>query len=301
MSEIILHHYPDSFFAEKIRRILAFKGLAWRSVVQPQIMPKPQLTALTGGYRRVPVMQIGADLYCDTALIARQLERLAPAPAILPPAQAALAGVIEDWADRRLVAQVGAAVVVARMPTLEPGFLEDRAAMSPFMGEKAWRRMAPQGWAQAQLSFDRLDAMLRHQPFILGDGFTLADAACFHPLWFVASVPALFAAVAQRPALAAWYGRVQALGSGGSTPMEPAEALAVARASEPATATATGETVEIMADDYGPEKVTGTVAEMTGTTITLHRHDSTAGRVAVHFPRAGYRISRLSPELAAAG
>src|SRR5262249_53770315 len=50
------------------------KGLAWASVELPVIMPKPNLTALTGGYRKTPVLQIGADIYCDSQLIMRELE-----------------------------------------------------------------------------------------------------------------------------------------------------------------------------------------------------------------------------------
>ena len=84
MSQLILHHYPTSPFAEKIRLIFGYKKLAWHSVIIPRIMPKPDLTALTGGYRRTPVMQIGADIYCDTALIADLLEKIAPAPSLYP-------------------------------------------------------------------------------------------------------------------------------------------------------------------------------------------------------------------------
>ncbi|RZI55153.1 MAG: glutathione S-transferase family protein, partial [Pseudomonas sp.] len=72
MSELILHHYPTSLFAEKARLMLGFKGLSWRSVNIPSIMPKPDLMPLTGGYRKTPVLQVGADIYCDTALIARR-------------------------------------------------------------------------------------------------------------------------------------------------------------------------------------------------------------------------------------
>jgi hypothetical protein len=68
MSELILHHYPTSPFAEKARLLLGFKGLSWRSVHISPVMPKPDLTALTGGYRKTPVLQIGADIYCDTSL-----------------------------------------------------------------------------------------------------------------------------------------------------------------------------------------------------------------------------------------
>ena len=62
MPEIILHHYPTSPFSEKIRRIFGYKKLAWRSVEIPRSAPKPDLMPLTGGYRRTPVMQIGADI-----------------------------------------------------------------------------------------------------------------------------------------------------------------------------------------------------------------------------------------------
>ncbi len=84
MAELILHHYDTSPFSEKIKKILAYKDLPWRAVEQPTIMPKPYLVPLTGGYRRIPVLQIGADIYCDTQLIARVLERLHPQPSIYP-------------------------------------------------------------------------------------------------------------------------------------------------------------------------------------------------------------------------
>jgi glutathione S-transferase len=64
-SEIILHNYPQSPVAEKVRVALGIKKLEWRDVEIPRLPPKPMLTALTGGYRRTPVMQIGADIYCD--------------------------------------------------------------------------------------------------------------------------------------------------------------------------------------------------------------------------------------------
>jgi glutathione S-transferase len=73
--DLILHHFDASPFAEKIRLVFGFKGLAWRSVQIPMVMPKPDLTALTGGYRKTPVLQIGADIYCDTRRIALALAR----------------------------------------------------------------------------------------------------------------------------------------------------------------------------------------------------------------------------------
>jgi len=74
MSQLILHHYPTSPFAEKIRLIFGYKKLAWQSVIIPRIMPKPELTALTGGYRRTPVssglgMILGMITLCQASFL----------------------------------------------------------------------------------------------------------------------------------------------------------------------------------------------------------------------------------------
>jgi glutathione S-transferase len=83
MTDIILHHYDTSPYSEKVGLRLGLKGLAWASVELPQIMPKPNLTALTGGYRKTPVLQIGVDIFCDSQLIMRELERRHPSPKLL--------------------------------------------------------------------------------------------------------------------------------------------------------------------------------------------------------------------------
>src|ERR1044071_5851490 len=111
MPELILHHYEISPFSEKARRILALKQLAHRRVRAPAVMPKPDLVALTGGYRKIPVLQIGNHVYCDTALIARVLEGLAPSPTLYP---TPLAEALAEWADGALFET---AVVVGMRPT----------------------------------------------------------------------------------------------------------------------------------------------------------------------------------------
>src|SRR5215468_4916198 len=100
MPALLLHHYDTSPFSEKIRKVFAHKRLAWGAVEQPSIMPKPELVPLTGGYRRIPVLQIGADVYCDTQCIVRVLERLQPEPTIYPEGGVATAHAWNLWADR---------------------------------------------------------------------------------------------------------------------------------------------------------------------------------------------------------
>src|SRR5271168_2107467 len=99
---IILHHFEQSPFSEKVRVVFGLKNIAWSSVVISRIMPRPDLTPLTGGYRRTPVLQIGADIYCDTRLILRQLERLQPQPSLFPPGYTAIADALAYWAENQL-------------------------------------------------------------------------------------------------------------------------------------------------------------------------------------------------------
>jgi glutathione S-transferase len=301
MPEVILHHYGVSLFSEKIRRILAYKGIPWRAVEQPMMAPKPDLTPLTGGYRRIPVLQVGADIYCDTECIARRLEQLQPQPACYPKEQAALAETLEDWADHRFVSLITPAAIVEMLPNLPPGILEDRAAMSPLLSRENLIARAPHAWSQALLAMDRLNEQLRERAFLLGDRFSVADAACYHPIWFMKHAPKLFKELEARPALAAWYARIKAFGPGNVQPMSPAEALEIARAAEPVdiegnsidvSGLASGDAVGITADDYGRETVFGMVVRLTADEITVRREDPKLGALAVHFPRAGYRVAK---------
>ena len=302
MSELILHHYPQSHFAEKIKRLLAYKGVAWRAVEQPMMMPKPDLVPLTGGFRRIPVLQIGADVYIDTVLIARVLEALHPTPVCIPAAQAGLVGVIEAWAGRQFMFQVLLPTFAALLPHLPPEFLLDRAAMSPRLGRDAIVDGAPHALAQTDLVLDQLDLQLHVQPFLLGPDFTLADASVFFPLWLFKNSPELFAHIAARPAVAAWFARIEAFGGGAVTPMSTSEALAVARAASPAPAAAglqqlgdleLGAEVAVVADDYGVEACRGKLSHLSAERVSLLRRDADFGEIAVHFPRAGYHITKV--------
>jgi hypothetical protein len=104
MTDVILHHFDLSPFAEKVRVGLGLKQAAWKSVDIPIIMPKPDLMPLTGGYRKTPVMQVGADIYCDTQLIMLELERRLPSPPFLLKGREGEARAITMWIDRNMYA-----------------------------------------------------------------------------------------------------------------------------------------------------------------------------------------------------
>ena len=199
MTDLILHHYPQSPFAEKARLMLGFKGLSWHSVMIPAVMPKPDLTALTGGYRRTPVLQIGADIYCDTALIARRLEHEKAAPPLFPEGQEAVATSLAQWADSVLF-QHGVAMnfqpqgLAARFAGMAKeviqGFVSDRQAL--FKGGSAQPLEPAVAFSQWPVLLARLETQLnRGSEFLLGNNACIADFAHYHPLWFVTSNTAL--------------------------------------------------------------------------------------------------------------
>lgn len=55
MADLIFHHFDTSPFSEKVRLVFGFKQLTWKSVKVPVMLPKADVVALTGGYRRTPV------------------------------------------------------------------------------------------------------------------------------------------------------------------------------------------------------------------------------------------------------
>ena len=118
--DLILHHYDFSNYSEKARLALGYKGLAWRGVTIPPVAPKPDLTPLTGGYRRTPVLQVGADIYCDTRLILMELERRFPKPTLYPEDLTAEANMIAHWAESQFFRPVSLYVSGSNPDVLHP-------------------------------------------------------------------------------------------------------------------------------------------------------------------------------------
>lgn len=310
MSELILHHYPTSPFAEKARLLLGFKGLSWRSVKIPPVMPKPDLTALTGGYRKTPVLQIGADIYCDTSLIARRLDQEKALPAFFPEGQEMLAATFAAWADSVVFQHAVSLVfqpesIAVRFSHLSPeaikAFIADRAGL--FSGGSATRLSAEQARHQWPTLMGRLEQQLQREEgdFLFGEP-SIADFALAHPLWFLKATHVTAPLVDAYPAVSAWFGRVMGFGHGAFSEMTCEEALAVARNATPAALPdeqfdepngfEVGQHVVIAATDYGVDPVAGELLFAGREELIVRREDERCGVVHVHFPRFGFRIEK---------
>lgn len=305
---LILHHYPASPFSEKARLMLGFKALAWKSVTVPSLMPKPDVQALTGGYRKTPFLQIGADIYCDTALIATVLEHEHPEPSLYPPPLKGLARIFAQWADTTLfwaamaynLQPRGAAALFANAPAgAAQAFARDRGAMSAGMA-----RLHPQEATVAYRSYlRRLAHMVQEHDFLFGAEPCVADFAAYHPLWFTrACVPAMAGIFDASPAITEWMDRIAALGHGYPEKLSGDDAITVAAGIEPLPllgevfqddhGIALGTVVTVAAENFGTEPTQGELIAATRTRYTLRRQDERAGTVHVHFPRVGYVLKK---------
>ncbi len=308
MTDLLLHQYDSSPFSEKVRICLGIRGLAWGAVDQPVIMPKPDLLPLTGGYRKIPVLQIGADIYCDSVLIVRELEARAPSPSLFPNATGGLASALAEWTDRSFF-QASVAVIFAHVgETIGQDFIADREKLSgaPFniaAMKAAYPHMATQLRAHAALVAGQLGD---GRAFLEGDAPGLADANAFYNLWFVRSFyPPATPLFEDLPGLADWYARIVALGHGRRREASRAEALAAARLAEPSStpipedepaaapgdAALVGRNVVVSATDYGRDPMAGTLVAASALRLVVRREDADLGAIHVHVPRLGFALA----------
>ncbi len=298
---LLLHHYDASPFSEKVRLVLGRKGLRWRSVLQPNMMPKPHLLPLTGGYRRIPVLQVGADVYCDSQLIARVVEQRFPEPTLHPYGEG-MDHAIAFWADR-LLFQAAVPVLFGKIaPAVPAAFIEDRRKlMGGGRDFGAFLAEAPHFAEQLRAHLDFLEAQLRDgRAFLHGPEPCLADFSAYHPVWFLRSVPPAAEALAPFALTRAWADRVKAVGHGAREECPAEEALAVAKA---ATSTqeegvepgepqglVPGARVSVVPDDYGFDPVEGELVAASVHEVAVRRSSPEVGEVVVHLPRAGFRV-----------
>ncbi|KJS67119.1 MAG: glutathione S-transferase [Comamonadaceae bacterium BICA1-1] len=309
MTDIVLHNYAFSPFSEKIRTTLGLKRIAWRSVDVAPLPPRPLLAALTGGYRRIPVLQIGADIYCDTNAILPALERLQPEPSLYPNDCEGLArGMAFAWERAVLIPTIGVLVHYIG-DALPPEFIKDRKegflgidiskpAMAPELPHHLQVLHAQYSWLKSALAAARV----RGHDFLFGPTPSVLDLACWQTTFLLRkNSPPEVDVLAGLQGLEAWYDRLAAVGHGHVTPMMPEEALAAAAAARPAPVThlrpdgdpaglKPGAAVVVTPDDNARVPVHGTLVAASDAQVVIHRHDSQAGDLHLHFPRLGFDV-----------
>ncbi len=301
MGDIILHHYDASSYSQKIRSILGYKNMSWHSVLQPDAMPKPDLTALTGGYRLLPVLQIGSDIYCDTKCIARRLEREVAQPPLYCGPDATLRG-LSVWGESVFFSLVTIALSEGQF---SDAFVKDRQEMSGpgFNPETAKKFVA---WRTTQLR-QHLNAIENQlgdgSTYLLGENATIADFSIFHPLWTIETM-SIASELTSFPMVQAWLDRMRAIGEGKREELSTDKAIDVAMKSTPSsvdnvqaqnqTELPPSTTVKVRHEAYNGGPVSGELVWSDSEDIGIRRIDERAGELIVHFPKEGFIVTQTS-------
>lgn len=311
MPEVILHHYPLSPYSEKIRLALGLKGVAWRSVEIPVWTPRPKLTPMTGGYRRTPILQIGAEFYCDTLHILRVVEGLGSSGALYPNGQEALAKALGWWIEKGSFLNA-VCLTIGNMPGLPQELIDERRPLFRVNLDPEQLR------AKRALYLQRVNAHIAWlaqaladgRQFILGEQPSAADLSAYHPIWFARQNGGdeVNKLIAFAGVIDPWYQRVAAIGHGTFSDMSPDHAIDAARTSEPGEPSdwsseaqnvglARGDWVSVTPDDYG-NPVYGSLLSWTDDEIVLRHEDPSVGKVNLHFPRVGFDTARTDEKAA---
>ncbi len=307
--QIIYHAYPQSPVAEKIRVAFGIKQLAWHSVEIPRLPPKPMLTTLTGGYRRTPVMQIGADIYCDSFCIIEELESRYPSDSFYPTADKGLLQSLSRWTDGALFDLSVKIVLGSAGDSLPEDFAEDRGRL--YLGGDNWadnlkkaNAQLPHLVAQMRVYFAWLDETLADgRTYLTGAHAAALDAQIYHAVWFIrgrfAGGEALLSEFSH---LVRWEESVRSLGHGTATELSADQAIKIAGSASVQTKAFVddkdpqglkpGMQIKVGPDvESGEQFVSGAVRYADANRIALTRQcDQTGSEVCVHFPRAGYRV-----------
>jgi len=184
-----LHQFRHSAFCEKVRLILAAKGLEVSLVEVTPGLGQLELFRLSG-QRQVPVLVDGTDVIADSTAIALHLERAHPTPPLLPADPLARARVLllEDWADTALAAGARLALVQAAAadPVLRAGLLPEAtpaplrsltAALPSELLRGVGQVIDHGGLEQLRRHLDQLTALVQARSHLVGESLSLADLA----------------------------------------------------------------------------------------------------------------------------
>lgn len=305
MDALILHHYALSPYAEKLRAMLGRADLAWRSCVTTAAPPRPSVETLVGGYRRIPVAQRGADVFCDSRVVAEEIALVSGRPELDP-------GAMDDT-ERAWVAHAEGKVFFASILAAGGPALRRKASVHLTLGDglrlavdrirlglvatTPAPRLGEVG-AIVRSQLERVEARLGRD-YLFGDAPRYADYATYHSLWFYGDLGEK-PAMTRYPRTVAWMGRLRGFGHGGRSEIAADEALAIARDARPRPLPSSthdeprlGRRVSIAPSDYAHVPTSGVLVAATGNRLVLRREDPRVGEVHVHFPRDGYTVRAL--------
>lgn len=298
VNDFIVHLYDaEPAFSVKTRLMLGFKNAKWFACNHPTILPKPELAALTGGYRQIPVLQIGADIFCGSELIADELDRRLSGPSLSRLSGPGIGRGIAYWAEEQLFWVIVQVLCASDFKSAaNPDFDADRRQMLPGIYDvKQMKAALPANLQLLRAHLDLLERQLADgRAFMLGEESDLIDISLYFPIDMLShcrngneNIPQDY------PALREWMGRVAALGHGRRAEISREDALAVARAARPTIHPCStvgegpqpGDRVRIVWAAYSPVDLVGEVVEAHPRRLAVRHSAPKVSEVVVHLPR----------------
>ena len=303
MTDLILHHHDPSPYGEKIRKLFGIKGLTWKSVQVSMVMPRPDMTALTGGYRRIPVMQIGADIFCDTLIIAQVIDKLYPTPSVFRSGLLTNLA-IQGWCDM-MFRPVSALSLYENAEFLPAEVVSDRADYFTFLDFENFDKDSPHFRSQFVTFANQLNYQLADgRPFLLSEKVEWADVNAYMNIWMArGNIPTSEDFMKKFQHVSDWYDRIDNLGCGKRTDIMSSESLDIASQAQNSgniyclgdhiddlSGFKPGDHVSVQPDDYCIIPVAGTLEISNDDEIIISLEKYVIGRINLHFPRKGFRI-----------
>lgn len=302
MSDLILHHYALSPFSEKVRAMLGYTDLPWQSAITREMPPRPVLATLAGGYRKVPIAQCGADVFCDTATISAEIAIRSGKPEL---ARQNCSDEVNQFITHVELDVFFASVMSSASWALNKKVLKTLTVIDLFkffadrikMGRTASIRIVKPGEAPGILKQHLKDMESRlQQDFLFGSEPNIADFAAYHSLWMVRDAGEK-KFVKPYANVNAWMDRIKAFGEGQRSEINAQDTLAIAKSSEPRSISEEerqddliGRRVSIAPADYAQDETLGELVGSTASKWIMARQNPAVGTVHVHFPKHGYSI-----------
>ncbi len=226
MAVVTLYQMEASPFCDKIRRILAIKGVETR-------IAEVKFMELTGRYKRlnptgkVPALEHDDQLISDSTDIAHYLERVFPDPPLIPadPAEAALVHALEDWADEslyfmemtlRFTLPHNAGRLIPLLTKYESPVMRKlltamipRALKSTTRTQGIGKKSADQIMLDLTRHVEALEGLLGGADWLVGDRLTLADIAVFVQMACIAMTDEGQSVLKDYPTVSRWLAAVE--------------------------------------------------------------------------------------------